>query len=105
MVSNKLDVPDCQLTVGATEIKQVEKFSYLGSLMTSDVRSDSEIKKRIGMSKANFENMWKILKNRQLSMKTKLRVLDYYVFSILTYGIECWKISKNMEEGLQLVEM
>ena len=51
VASKKLDVQDYQLTVGATETKQVEKFSYLGSLMTSDGRSDSEIKKRIGCQK------------------------------------------------------
>ena len=64
-------VPDCELTVGETGIKQVVKFSYLGSLVTSDGRSDSKMKKRIGMSKANFKKIGKILKNRQLSMKTK----------------------------------
>ena len=105
VVSKKLDVPDCQLTVGEREIKQVEKFSYLGSLITSDGRSDSEIKKRIGMSKAIFEKMGKILKNRKLSMKTKLRVLDCYIFSTLTYGSECWTISQTMEKRLQSVEM
>ena len=31
-------------------IKQAKKFSYLGSLITSDGRSDSDIQKRIGMS-------------------------------------------------------
>ena len=105
VVSKKLDVPDCQLTVGEREIKQVEKFSYLGSLITSDGRSDSEIKKRIGISKAIFEKMGKILKNRKLSMKTKLRVLDCYIFSTLTYGSECWTISQTMEKRLQSVEM
>ena len=104
VVSKNLEVPDCKLTVGETVIKQVEKFSYLGSLITSDGRSDSDIE-RIGMSKAIFEKMGKILKNRQLSMKTKLRVLDCYIFSTLTYGSECWTISQTMEKRLQSVEM
>ena len=65
VVSKNLEVPDCQLTVGETVIKQVEKFSYLGSLATSDGRHDSGIR-RIGMSKAIFEKMGKILKNTQL---------------------------------------
>ena len=82
VVSKKLHVPDCQLTVGEIEIKQVERSSYLGGLITSDGRSDSEIKKRIGMSKANFEKMGKLLKNRRLSMKTKLRVLDCFEITI-----------------------
>ena len=51
----KLEVPDCQLAVGEIVIKQVEKFSYLGSLITSD-----------GISKAIFQKMGKVFKNRQL---------------------------------------
>ena len=105
MVSKKLDVSDSQLTVGETDIKQVERSSYLGGLITSDGRSVSEIKKRIGMSKANFEKMGKILKKRQLSMKTKLRVLDCYICSTLTLGSECWTISETIEKRLRSFEM
>ena len=54
-ISKKLKVPDCLLAVGETVIEQVEKFSYYGSLITSDGRSDNDIKRRIGMSKAIFE--------------------------------------------------
>ena len=97
VISKRLEVPDCLLTVGETVIKQVKKFSYLGSLITSDGKTDSDIKKKIGMSKAIFEKMGKILKNRQISLKTKLRVLDCYIVPTLTYGSECWTISKSME--------
>ena len=56
-------------------IEKVEKFSCLGNLITSDGKCDSEIKRRIGLSKSIFEKMKKILRSRQLSMKTRLRVL------------------------------
>ena len=38
--------PQCLITIGGEQVKQVESFSYLGSLLTSDGRSDKEIKKR-----------------------------------------------------------
>ena len=38
-------------------------------------------------------------------METKLGVLSCYVFSILTYGSECWAISRIMEKMLQAPEM
>ena len=62
LISKKLEVPDCLLTVGETVTKQVEKFSYLGSLITSDGKNHSDIRKRIGMSKAIFEKLGKIPK-------------------------------------------
>ena len=55
-----------------------------------------EIKKRIGMAKDAFQ-LRKIFKDRKMSINTKLRVLDCFLKSILTYGSECWAISTQME--------
>ena len=55
--------------------------------------------------KTTFERMRKVLRNRQLSVKTKLKVLNCYVFSTLTYGSECCTISQTLEKGLQSVEV
>ena len=88
VISKKSDISDCQLLIGEIGVKQVEKYSYLGSLITSDGECDSEIKKRIGLSKSIFEKMKKILRNRQLSIKKRLRVLHCYIFSTLTYDNE-----------------
>ena len=72
MVSRRLDIPDSQLTMGDTMMKQVGNFSYLRSLITSDRRNDGAFKKRIGMSKTVFAKIRKVLKKRKMSMKTKL---------------------------------
>ena len=46
MVSSKKEIPPkCTLKVGNDTIKQVNQFKYLGYTLTSDGRSDSEIKK------------------------------------------------------------
>ena len=44
-----------------TKIKQVNWFSYLGSLITSDGKYDREIKRRIAVSREAFSKMKKIL--------------------------------------------
>ncbi|XP_042870688.1 uncharacterized protein LOC122252328 [Penaeus japonicus] len=87
------------------KMQQVEKFNYLGSLITDDGKCDREIKKRTGMAKDAFQKLGKILKDRKMPTDTKLRVLDCYVNSILTYGCECWTISTQMERRLEAVEM
>ncbi|XP_042883267.1 uncharacterized protein LOC122260182 [Penaeus japonicus] len=105
VVSKKTVKPQCMLHVGTYKIQQVEKFNYLGSLITDDGKCDREIKKRIGMAKDAFQKLGKILKDRKMPTDTKLRVLDCYVNSILTYGCECWTISTQMERRLEAVEM
>ena len=105
VVSKKPNIPECKLMIGGIGVKQIEKFGCLGSLITSDGKYDSEKKKRIGFSKSIFVTMKKILRNRQLSMKTKLRVLHCYFFSTLTYGSECWTISKTMDKRIQSEDM
>ena len=46
-----------------------------------------------------------ILKHRNITMKTKLRVLKTYVWSCLLYGCECWTITKISEKKLEAIEM
>ena len=52
-VSKKNLSPKCKLDIDGTEIKQVDKFEYLGSLLTSDAKSDQEIKRRIAKQHLN----------------------------------------------------
>ena len=46
-----------------------------------------------------------ILKNRNISMTTKFRVLKTYVWSTLTYGCECWTITSDIEKKIEAAEM
>ena len=71
------------------QIKLVKKFKYLGYMITSDGKCITEIKKRIATAKDAFQKLSLILKNRNISMTTKFRVLKTYVWSTLTYGCEC----------------
>lgn len=43
--------PECRLQVGNTKIKQVEKFEYLGSIITEDEKCDTGIRRGIEMTK------------------------------------------------------
>jgi hypothetical protein len=105
LVVSKRKSPRCELRIGEVIIKQVDKFSYLGSLITEDGEWDVEIKRRIGMAKNTFYKLEKVLRNRKMLMSTKKRVLDSYVMSVLLYGSECWTISPTMKKRLEAVEM
>ena len=60
-VSKKQSPPTRTLAANGIEIKHVEKFHYLGSFLTSDGKSDCEIKRRIAMSKEAFNKKRSVL--------------------------------------------
>ena len=88
-----------------TKIKQVQKFKYLGSVLTEDGKCDAEIKRRIGLAKDAFQKLSKVLRDRKVSRTTKKRVLYCYVIPVLLYGSESWTISSRMRRRLEAIEM
>ena len=109
VASKKDDPPKCNITLNRNEttskIKQVNEFEYLGSLITSDGRSEKEIKRRIGIAKSSFNNMKNILTNRKLHISTRKRMTKTYIWSKMLYGCESWTISNNMKKRLEAAEM
>ena len=103
VISKKKETPKCHLIVNGQAMRQVKQFSYLGSILTSDGRCDTEMKRRIGVAKEAFKDLANILTNRKVKLDTKKRILKSYVCSILLYGCETWTISKNLEEKLKFL--
>ncbi|GFN74903.1 craniofacial development protein 2 [Plakobranchus ocellatus] len=48
--------------------------------------------------------MSSILKNRNISLSTKMRTLKSYIWSMLLYGCECWTISNNIKRNWKLLK-
>ena len=105
VISKSKITPTYHIHINNETIKQVEKFKHLGSTITSDGRNDAEIKIRIGMAKDAFQKMEKVIKNKNITIETRNRILQCYVIPILTYDSECWTISPNMERKLEAAEM
>src|ERR1700730_10133936 len=105
MLIIKMDSPSCDQYLEGTLIKQVQKFIYLGSVITTSGKCDPEIKRRIALAKDEFQRLEHILRNRKISMETKQRVLECYIISTLTYECECWTISAQMEERIKAAEI
>ena len=105
VITKKKKTPQCVLKTKCGDVSQVESFVYLGSTLTSDGRSDTEIKRRIGIAKKAFRGLGQVLKNKQISLNTKKRILKCYVWSTLMYGCESWNIIQAMQERLEAAEI
>ena len=86
-------------------LNQVSSFKYLGSLVSEDGKCDPDIRVRTGMAKTAFGQLRKILTSLAINIRTRVRVLKAYVWSVLLFGCEAWTISKEMRKRLQAAEM
>ena len=87
------------------EVEQVQSFTYLGLLITDGSKSEGEIRSRIGFAKNAFSNRYELLTNKNISLKTRLRLTKCYVWSLLTYACDTWTLSKQIEAKIEAFEM
>ena len=72
--------------------------------MTDQWESDKEIRTRIEISRATFPKMRHLLCCGDLSLAS-IRIVEYYVFSVLMYRLEAWTLSKVIEKKIEAFEM
>ena len=80
-----------QITIDDTPVEKVQKFTYLGSLIHQTEGASADIKTRIDKANASFAMLKTIWKSNKYSERTKLRIYNSNVKSVLLYGAECWK--------------
>ncbi|KAL8566568.1 hypothetical protein ACOMHN_054790 [Nucella lapillus] len=83
------------------EIKGVEKFTYLGSVVSKDGGADDDIKSRISKARHAFKTLQPIWQSSALSLHNKIRIFNTNVKSVLLYGSETWRTTKTNRKKLQ----
>ena len=71
----------------------VDRFTYLGSTVTTEDEMDKEISCRLKRAGVTFGNLWKrVWKPGGISKKTKIDVYKACILSVLTYGCQTWNV-------------
>jgi len=78
----------------------VSQFTYLGSLVTDDNRTDAEMKTRFGKAAAAVNKLSKIWNNRSFSIQVKMRLYNSIVVPTVLYGAETWAVTKTREKRM-----
>ncbi|XP_076065288.1 uncharacterized protein LOC143039298 [Oratosquilla oratoria] len=79
------------ITIGDTELKSTQQFTYLGSTISSDARIEKKIDNRLSKANSSFERLYKrVWNNKNLRSKTKIHVYRAVVLTTLLYGSETW---------------
>ena len=68
-------------------VETMADFIFLGSKITADVDCSHEIKRRLLLGR-------KVIKSRDITLPTKVRLVKAMVFPVVTYGCESWTIKK-----------
>ena len=74
--------------------KTVSDFILGGSKITADGDCSHEIKRRLLLRRKVMTNLDSILKSRDMTLLTKVRLVKAMVFPVIMYGCECWTMKK-----------
>ena len=72
----------------------VADFILEGSKITADGGCSHEIKRRLLLGRKVRTNPDSILKSRDITLSTKVRLVKAMVFPVLMYGCESWTVKK-----------
>ena len=86
------------------QLEEVDAFKYLGSTLTKNGRSSTEIKTRIGAATSAMAKLNKIWRSKDISFPTKLKLYKALVVSILLYGCESWTMTAETSRRVQTFE-
>ena len=83
------------ITSGEIDGETVSDFIFLGSKITADGDRSHEIKRRLLLGRKIMTNLDSILKSRDITLPTKVRLVKAMVFPVVMYGCASW----DCEEG------
>ena len=78
---------------GETE-ETVLDFIFGGSKITADGDCSHEIKRRLLLGRKVMTNLDSLLKSRDITLPTKVRLVKAMVFPVVMYGCESWTVKK-----------
>ena len=75
-------------------VEIVSDFLFLGSKITADGDCSHEIKRPLLLGRKVMTNLDSILKSRDITWPTKVRIVKAMVFPMVMYGYESWTVKK-----------
>ena len=91
--------------IDGERVETVADFVFLGSKITVDGDCSHEIKRRLLLGSKVMTNLDSILKSRDITLSTKVRLLKAMVFPVVMYGCESWTIKKAEHRRIHAFEL
>ncbi|KAM7234719.1 hypothetical protein CapIbe_013539 [Capra ibex] len=86
-------------------VETVSDFILGGSKITADGDCSHEIKRRLLLGRKVMTNLDNILKSRDITLPTKVRLVKAMVFPVVMYGCESWTVKKVEHQRIDVFEL
>ena len=80
-------------------------FILGGSKITTDGDCSHEIKRHLLLGRKVMTNLDNILKNREITLPTKVHLVKAMVFPVVMYGCESWTVKKAKHRRIDAFEL
>ena len=101
----KASGPITSWQIDGETVETVSDFIFLGSKITTDGDCSHEIKRCLLLGRKVMTNLDSILKSRDVTLPTKVRLVKAMVFPVVMYGCESWTIKKAEHRGIDAFEL
>ena len=86
-------------------VERVADFIFWGLKITADGDYNHEIKRHLHLGREVMTNLDSILKSRDITFPTKVRLVKAVVFPVVIYGCESWTIKKAERRRIDAFEL
>ena len=86
--------PSTPREIDGETVETVADFIFLGSKISAEGDRSHEIKRRLLLGRKVMTNLDSILKSRDITLPTKVRLVKAMVFPVVMYGCESWTVKK-----------
>ena len=98
----------CPITswqIDGETVETVKDFILGGSKITADGDCSHEIKRRLLLGRKVMTNLDSILKSRDITLPTKVRLVKAMVFPVVVYGCESWTVKKAEHQRIDALKL
>ena len=86
--------PITSCEIDGETVETVTDFIFLGSKITADGNCSHEIKRLLFLGRKVMTYLDSLLKSRDITLSTKVRLVKAMVFPVVMYGCESWIVKK-----------
>ena len=86
-------------------MERVRDFILRGSKITADGDCSHEIKRHLLLGRKAMINLGSILKSRDITLLTMVRLVKAMVFPVVIYGCESWTVKKAESRRIDAFEL
>ena len=87
------------------DLEQVTEFTHLGSCMAANNSSNADVFARITKALSSFGRLQSILKDKEVPLTTKVKLLQTLVFPIICCACKMWTLKADVTHRLETFEM